>query len=51
MGKRFEKMGKRSFPWSKEQAPAKAAPKKAAPKKTKAAPKKEASKGIFGAKK
>jgi len=32
-------------------APKKAAPKKAAPKKAKAAPKKEASKGLFGAKK
>jgi len=32
-------------------APAKAAPAKAAPKKAKAAPKKEASKGLFGTKK
>ncbi len=32
-------------------APKKAAPKKAAPKKAKAAPKKEASKGLFGTKK
>ena len=35
----------------KKAAPAKAAPAKAAPKKAKAAPKKEASKGLFGTKK
>ena len=34
-----------------EEVPDKPAPKKAAPKKAKAAPKKEASKGLFGTKK
>ena len=38
-------------PAPKKAAPKKAAPKKAAPKKAKAAPKKEASKGLFGTKK